>query len=199
MRSPLMIRSISRSPGPKNFKWYYTPPGIYWSSSAKKTTVAVAATAWNRTRKNHNSKDTFPHSVCTPSLGHLHLLEYRDHHQKGRIAMARINVKGVVLGGLLAGPIINIGETILNIPVLGAQLEAAMKALNLPPVGMGPVVVFLIGGFVLGLILVWLYAAIRPRFGAGPKTSMMAAIVLWFLAYFWPSLGMGLMGFMPMK
>ena len=113
--------------------------------------------------------------------------------------MARINVKGVVIGGLLAGLIINIGETILNIPVLGAQLEAAMKALNLPPVGMGPVVVFLIGGFVLGLILVWLYAAIRPRFGAGPKTAMMAAIVLWFLAYFWPSLGMGLMGFMPMK
>ena len=56
--------------------------------------------------------------------------------------MARINVKGVVIGGLLAGLIINIGETILNIPVLGAQLEAAMKALNLPPVGMGPVVSF---------------------------------------------------------
>ncbi|PYS33051.1 MAG: hypothetical protein DMG14_32725 [Acidobacteria bacterium] len=37
--------------------------------------------------------------------------------------MPRINVKGVIIGGLLAGLIINIGESILNIPVLGAQLE----------------------------------------------------------------------------
>jgi hypothetical protein len=113
--------------------------------------------------------------------------------------MPRMNMRRVVIGGLLAGLIINIGESILNIPVLGAQLEAAMKALNLPPVGMGPVVIFLIGGFVLGLILVWLYAAIRPRFGAGPRTAIIAAVILWFLAYFWPSLGTGLMGFIPMK
>src|SRR5439155_9830644 len=57
MRSPWMIRSILRSPGPKNSIWCSTPPGIYWSSCAKKTTVAAAATALNRTRKNHNSKE----------------------------------------------------------------------------------------------------------------------------------------------
>ena len=113
--------------------------------------------------------------------------------------MARINVKGVMIGGLLAGLIINISESILNMPVLGAQFEVVLKALNLPPVGNGPIVVFIVGGFVLGLLLVWLYAAIRPRFGAGPKTAMIAAIVFWFLAYLWPSLGMGLMGFVPMK
>jgi len=113
--------------------------------------------------------------------------------------MPRMNVKSVFIGGLLAGLIINISETILNIPVLGAQSEAAMKALNLPAVGTGPIVVFIIGGFVLGLILVWLYAAIRPRFGPGPKTAIIAAMILWFLAYLWPSLGTGLLGFMPMK
>jgi len=113
--------------------------------------------------------------------------------------MPRINLKGVVIGGLLAGLIINISETILNIPVLGAQFEAAMRALNLPPPGNGPISVFVIGGFVLGLLLVWFYAAIRPRFGAGPRTAIIAAIVFWFLAYFWPSLGTGLMGFVPMK
>ena len=41
--------------------------------------------------------------------------------------MGRINIKGVVFGGLLAGLIINISETILNIPVLGADLEAGLK------------------------------------------------------------------------
>jgi hypothetical protein len=124
--------------------------------------------------------------------------------------VARINLKRVVIGGLLAGLIIDISESILNIPVFGTQMEAAMKALNLPPVGMGPVGVFLVGAhrlpyfglapsFPLGLTLVWLCAAIRPRFGEGPRTAIIAAIVLWFLAYFWPSLGLGLMGFMPMK
>jgi len=85
-------------------------------------------------------------------------------------------LKGVVIGGLLAGLIINISETILNIPVLGAQFEAAMKALNLSPPGNGPIIVFVIGGFVLGLLLVWLYAAIRPRFGDGPRTAIIAAL-----------------------
>ena len=113
--------------------------------------------------------------------------------------MAGINTKGVVLGGLLAGLIIDVSESILNIPVLGTQMEEAMKARNVPPIGTAPIIVFLIGGFILGLILVWLYAAIRPRLGAGPKTAIKAGLVLWFLAYFWPSLGSGLTGLVPMK
>jgi len=100
--------------------------------------------------------------------------------------MPRMNVKSVFIGGLLAGLIINISETILNIPVLGAQSEAAMKALNLPPVGTGPIVVFIIGGFVLGRTLACLHAAVTPRSGPGPKTGIIAPMILWFLAYFWP-------------
>ena len=113
--------------------------------------------------------------------------------------MGRINTKSVVVGGLIAGLVINISESILNIPVMGAELEASLKVLNLPPVAGGAVAVFIVGGFALGLVLVWLYAAIRPRFGAGPKTAFISAVVLWFLAYFWPSLGLGLMGYMPGK
>jgi len=30
---------------------------------------------------------------------------------------------------------------------------------------------------------VWLYAAIRPRYGAGPKTAMCAGLAVWVLAY----------------
>src|SRR5437016_11486110 len=113
--------------------------------------------------------------------------------------MTNINGGRVVLGGLLAGLIINISETILNIPVLGEQMDAVMKARNLPVVAGGAIAVFTAGGFVLGVLLVWLYAAIRPRFGAGAKTAILAGLVLWLLAYVWPALGNGLMGFMPMK
>jgi len=113
--------------------------------------------------------------------------------------MTQINMKRVVLGGLLAGLVINISETILNIPVLGQQMEEVMKERNLPAVGGGAIGGFVIGAFVLGLLLVWLYAAIRPRFGAGAKTALIAALLMWLLAYVWPSFSLGLMGIMPTK
>ena len=33
---------------------------------------------------------------------------------------------------------------------------------------------------IAGLVLMVLYAAIRPRFGVGPKTAVIAAAALWF-------------------
>ena len=37
--------------------------------------------------------------------------------------------------------------------------------------------------FVLGIVMVWLYALIRPRMGPGPKTAIVAALVVWFGIY----------------
>jgi hypothetical protein len=36
--------------------------------------------------------------------------------------------------------------------------------------------------FVIGLAVVWNYAAIRPRFGAGPRTAVLAAVAPWLVA-----------------
>ena len=46
--------------------------------------------------------------------------------------MDRINYTRVVTGGLLAGLIINVGEFVLNEPILGAQWKTTME-------GAGPV------------------------------------------------------------
>ena len=111
--------------------------------------------------------------------------------------MASINTRGVVVGGLVAGLIINVSEYILNEPVLGARMMAELTAHNLPPVGGSAIAVFVILGFVLGLVLVWLYAAIRPRFGAGPKTAAIAGVLVWFLDYFCGSVVLGALGLFP--
>ena len=108
--------------------------------------------------------------------------------------MASINLRGVVVGGLVAGLVINVSEYILNDPVLGADLAAAMTAHNLPPIGGSAIAVFVVLGFVLGLALVWLYAAIRPRFGPGPKTAAIAGVSVWLLAYFWSGVGYYVLG-----
>jgi len=83
-----------------------------------------------------------------------------------------INFGRVVLGGLLAGLIINISECLLNGVVLARDMDEAMRRLNLPPVGGNAITIFVIFGFVLGIAAIWFYAAIRPRFGAGVKTAL---------------------------
>ena len=111
--------------------------------------------------------------------------------------MGRINVGRVVVGGLLAGLIVNISEFVLNTYVIGSDMEAALKAMNAPPMTAGQIPMFVVLGFLLGIASVWMYAAIRPRYGAGPATAVKAGLAAWFLggllnaAFMWP------MGLMP--
>ena len=113
--------------------------------------------------------------------------------------MSRMNVGRVLLGGVLAGLIVNVGETILNVVVAGAAMEAALAARNLPPVGGSAIGGFVVITFLVGIVTVWLYAAIRPRFGPGPGTAVIAALVVWFFAYVHQSVAMLLMGILPAK
>ena len=111
--------------------------------------------------------------------------------------MGKINLGRVILGGLLAGLVINTSEFILNGLILGRQLEDAMRAMNRPPIGNEAISYFVIGGFILGILLIWLYAAIRPRFRPGPQTAICAGLAVWALAYFYSSLGFIAMGLFP--
>ncbi len=111
--------------------------------------------------------------------------------------MLRINMGRVVLGGLVAGVVINVGEFILNMPVLGSQWTDALKALNRPSMDSQPPTFFVILSFILGILTVWLYAAVRPRFGKGPKTAISAGLMMWLLAVLYPMAGMLPMNLFP--
>ena len=113
--------------------------------------------------------------------------------------MGRINMGKVILGGLIAGVVINIGEFALNMAILGGAWEEAMKALNRPPIGNESAGFFVLLCFGLGILGVWTYAAIRPRFGAGPTTAICAGLLVWALAILYPSAGMIPMGLFPAK
>jgi hypothetical protein len=105
----------------------------------------------------------------------------------------------VVLGGLLAGLVINISEFVLNGMLLGADIDAALARMNLGPVSQSAIAIFLLMGFALGIVVVWVYAAIRPRFGPGAMTAAYAGLLVWFLAYVWGSVGYMVMGFFPLR
>ncbi|MEW5983065.1 MAG: hypothetical protein AB1806_11950 [Acidobacteriota bacterium] len=108
--------------------------------------------------------------------------------------MGTINTGKVIVGGLVAGVVINISEFILYMAVLGRDMEAAITRMNLSPIGGMANATFVVSGFVLGIAVIWLYAAIRPRFGPGPRTALCAGAAVWLFAYLYPTVGMVAMG-----
>lgn len=109
-----------------------------------------------------------------------------------------INVSKVVVGGLAAGVVMNVMGYLVNGILLGKRMQAEMLALT-PElqgrgVGYGTMAGRVLTSFVVGLLLVWLYAAIRPRFGPGMKTATYAALVVWLCGFLffldWLYLGM---------
>jgi hypothetical protein len=97
--------------------------------------------------------------------------------------MSKINIGRVIAGGLLAGIIINAFEYVLNGIVMAPEWTSIMKSLNRPDFSNQSIIWFNVIGFVTGIAAVWTYAAIRPRFGAGPRTAVIAALLTWLTAY----------------
>ena len=97
--------------------------------------------------------------------------------------MGKINNGRVLLGGLLAGLVINIIEFVVHQVILGEQWHEAVAALNLQPWSRVEWVVWAVIMFLVGIFIVWLYAAIRPRYGAGPKTAVCAGLAVWFSCF----------------
>jgi hypothetical protein len=111
--------------------------------------------------------------------------------------MGRINIGRVLLGGLVAGVILNVGEYILNDKVLGARMKEYLATHRFPTPGGNAIAVAVVMTFVLGIVIVLGYAAIRPRFGAGPKTAIIAALFAWFGVYVYPDVVGAAFGFVP--
>lgn len=106
--------------------------------------------------------------------------------------MNKINVGRVVLGGLLAGLVISIGNLLLNRVWLRDDLKADLGRLNLSEPGNDFIVKAVVLTLILGIVIVYLYAAIRPRFGAGVKTAICAGLIAWFFAVLYTGVVIGM-------
>jgi len=97
--------------------------------------------------------------------------------------MGRINLGRVILGGLVAGIVIDLFEGIMNGLVLAPQWAGVLTGLGRGgTMSVKQIAAFNVWGFVAGIAIVWVYAAMRPRFGSGPKTAMGAGLTVWALA-----------------
>jgi len=95
-----------------------------------------------------------------------------------------INTSKVIVGGIIGGIVANVIDFISSTYILGGMQTAAMTKLN-PALAVKPlgtqIAGFLILDFVWIIATVWVYAAIRPRFGPGPKTAAYAGIASWVI------------------
>lgn len=116
--------------------------------------------------------------------------------------MGKVNVTRVILGGIVAGIVSNVSEWLLHDVVMKEQFRAALQALGKTPMDSGKEIVWwCIWSLVLGITAVWIYAAIRPRYGAGAATAVRAGVAVWILSCVLMSIAftnLGLFPFMPM-
>jgi hypothetical protein len=112
--------------------------------------------------------------------------------------MGTINLKGVIVGGLVAGLILNVVDYVFWGVLYAKDFEAALQALGRPPAD-SLVPLFIVLDFLYGIALVYLYAAIRPRFGAGPRAAIWAGLIVWLLIGLLHALGEAPLGFLPMR
>jgi hypothetical protein len=98
------------------------------------------------------------------------------------LKMTSINTGKVVTGGLVAGVVANVIDFVTNNFVLMADWQAFALDHNLEPEALtsaATAITWVAVDFVLGILLVLTYAAIRPRFGAGAGTAVYAGLILY--------------------
>lgn len=91
-----------------------------------------------------------------------------------------MNTGKVIVGGLVAGVVLNIGDFLINTVLLAEQQASEMKRLGLDPAVMesfAGILPWIVIDFLFGLLIVWTYAAIRPRFGPGVSTAIIAGLI----------------------
>ena len=89
----------------------------------------------------------------------------------GKINWGRVFLCGLVSGavwGVISGPVLL---------VVGQDFLAVIPVGNFfSPLQPGLVAFYSLLWFVMGVWMMWLYAAIRPRYGPGPKTAAIAGL-----------------------
>jgi len=101
--------------------------------------------------------------------------------------MGKINVGRVILGGIVAGIVSDILGYLVDGVLLAPQWSYDMWKLGRPYLTNHQIIGFNLLGILGGIFLIWIYAAIRPRFGAGAMTAVYAGVVFWIVGILIPN------------
>src|ERR1041385_5683036 len=109
-----------------------------------------------------------------------------------------INRSRVFVGGIAAGVVLNVIDFISNMYLLKDRMTSEMNSvaagLSDKMMAGSNAAGFIIMDFLIGILMVWMYAAVRPRMGPGPRTAMIVAAFFWIMGelFYWPWTVLGL-------
>jgi len=106
----------------------------------------------------------------------------------------------LLIAGLLSGLIMNVGEAALHGGMLAQASADAYAALNrtVPPDTMN-LILLIVLTFAQGILMAWLYALIRPRFGSRFTAAACVGLAAWLLSSVYAAIYLhaGLPGIFP--
>jgi hypothetical protein len=103
--------------------------------------------------------------------------------------MGKINIGRLILGGIVAGVVADLLDFLVDGLWLQQRWNDAMLALERPSFGTNQIIWFNVLGIIGGIMAIWIYAGIRPRFGAGWKTAVYAGLAVWVIGVLIPNAG----------
>jgi hypothetical protein len=110
--------------------------------------------------------------------------------------MGQINTGRVLLAGLAAGVVIDIGEGLSHGVIFASQMASMMEQMGVE-IGGSQLVMYNVLGLAIGITIAWIYAAIRPRLEPGPMTGVCAGLVAWALWSLFHMVDMLISGMLP--
>ena len=102
--------------------------------------------------------------------------------------MGKINLGRVILGGIIAGIVADLLGFLVDGVLLAPTWADQMHKLGRGELSTNQMILFNLLGLAGGIALIWIYAAIRPRFGAGVKTAVYAGLTFWVVGVLIPNL-----------
>ena len=116
--------------------------------------------------------------------------------------MGKMNWTRVFLGALASWVVFDLLWVAAWFLYMESEMTAAWKALGLEFSQLrtpGFTVFWLVLTYVGGVMAIWLYAAIRPRYGPGLKTAVVAGLAGWLIGNFLLMISLGVAGVFSMR
>jgi hypothetical protein len=116
--------------------------------------------------------------------------------------VSKINRSRLVLGGITAGVVLNFITGFANATLFNGAFQTWASEMGShlhPPSPAAQIVLWVVMCLIDGMSGVWIYAGLRPRFGAGPKTALLAGLSVWVVGRFCVTLDMMALGVFPLQ
>jgi hypothetical protein len=101
--------------------------------------------------------------------------------------MGKINIGRLLLGGIVAGIVADVLGYLVDGVLLAQKWSDEMLALGKNEFSTTQLIEFNLIGLIFGILSVWIYVSMRPRFGAGWKTAIYAGVTAWAIGTLLPN------------